>query len=241
MAQKLKVVPESLYKKILSLNNDTEPEMELQQKEIESKKAVLNKAQIPDDAKLLLYQDIARRVISSIMEEKRKPLLVKNVADASIPTATPSVTTVVQNSTPISTPFSTPPSSPIHNTPPESPLATVKGSRVKRIIAYLEATGLIYYNQDQTINLGNLPIKLSDMKGYLGVLSNGIKRKPNHGLQLVLEYLRDNKAPIELFPPSIQKYLYPDNQTGGGNRRQSCAKRSKLKPFEHICNNWKPY
>jgi len=234
MAQKLKVVPESLYKKILSLNNDTEPELELQQKEIESKKAMLNKTQIPDDAKLLLYQDIARRVISSIMEEKRKPILVKNVVDASSPTVTPPKppsSPTPPTLTPIVTPFSTPPSSPVRNSPPESPLSTVKGARVKRIVDYLEASGMIYYNQDQTLNLGDLKIKLSDMKGYIGILSSGIKRKPNRGLHIVLEFLREKKAPIDLFPPSIHKYLDPGRQSGGGNIRQSLLNK--------LINNYK--
>jgi len=245
MAQKLKVVPESVYRKLLSLNNETEPEIDLQQQQVESKKSLLEKNELPDDAKLLIYQDIARRLLTSIMEGKKKPLLVKNIQDQVV-SSDPDNQTNQQPPepphsgffTPFLTPLSTPRSSPERGPQQQivSPMSKMKGPRVKRIVEFLEEKGMTY--EKDNVILGGMNIKLSEMKGFVGILSNGIRRKVPTGLHAVLEFLNDHNAPLELFPNSVHKYLKQNNQEGGGRKMSSPRWRSTL---ESVCNKWKVY
>jgi len=250
MAQKLKVVPESIYKKLLSLNNDTEPEIDLQQQQQESKKSLLEKNELPDDAKLLIYQDIARRLLTSIMEGKKKPLLVKNILDQVVASDPNNQTQLPENQqspgpphsgffTPFATPSSTPRSSPERSPQQQqivSPMSKLKGPRVKGIVEFLEENGMTY--EKDGVILGGMNIKLSEMKGFVGILSNGIRRKVPTGLHGVLNFLKDHNAPLELFPNSVHKYLKQQNQEGGGRGRRSHRWRSAL---ESVCNRWKVY
>jgi len=73
MAQRLKLVPEGLYNKLMNLDG-----VEDFTKLKDDKRAILKK-RIPDDVKALLYQDALRRYYARSVLERKKPILVKTV------------------------------------------------------------------------------------------------------------------------------------------------------------------
>ena len=70
MAQRLKLVPEGLYNKLMNLEG-----VEDFTKLKDDKRAILKK-RIPDDVKALLYQDALRRYYATSVLERNKPLVI---------------------------------------------------------------------------------------------------------------------------------------------------------------------
>jgi hypothetical protein len=80
MTKKMKLITESEYNRYLKLSNQSAVAGEGEEpKRIVDKHEILESDSIPDDMKLILYQDLARRMYQKKYLDTKKPLLVETV------------------------------------------------------------------------------------------------------------------------------------------------------------------
>lgn len=71
MARKMKVVPESWYKKILALNSQQDVDLDLEEKLKAEKTNIFGNSTIPDEVKILLLQNLNRQLIDNKSQDDK--------------------------------------------------------------------------------------------------------------------------------------------------------------------------
>src|ERR1700688_272817 len=92
MAKRMKLVPESLYKKFMRMDEDHEDHLK------SSKSSVLS-ADLPDDIKAIMYQDYVRQLREKKTSDENIPQLVKimsTLASSTVQAPTAQVSTMAQ-------------------------------------------------------------------------------------------------------------------------------------------------
>ncbi|CAL8092266.1 unnamed protein product [Orchesella dallaii] len=98
MARRYKLVPESLYQRLVKPAEDEEHEETL-----EDKRDAILRQNIPDDLKVLLYSNAARDLSLKKIKRREKPLMVKNVESKETPStdtsaaSTPGLASLLNN------------------------------------------------------------------------------------------------------------------------------------------------
>jgi len=73
MVKKFRLIPEELFEKIQSFKNVPSPPS------YNNNNHDILKSKLPDDAKLILYQENARNQYQKRLNKENKPIIVKNV------------------------------------------------------------------------------------------------------------------------------------------------------------------
>ena len=197
MAKKLKLVPESLYKKLISLNSENEPDLELKETLKTNKTSVLGDNSIPDEVKILLYQQLMRQLIDKEAEEDKKPLLVKTE-------------TVKENTTPLFDGKHA-----IENAKQKILEGTSK--RGSKIMEFLLGKGLVI-NENDVIFM-NKTFSIGKMNSFLNAMSHGMKtRNADPEFRGVADYLKTLNPPKTLFTAAVANYIF--GQQGQGRKKK---------------------
>jgi hypothetical protein len=196
MVQRLKAVPEALYRKLWSIymNQDNASE-----KIEQEKKTVLGQGEIGDDVKLMLFQALNRQAINKKNEEDGKPLLVQQV-----PAANPPLHPAAAAAAPVGAASDIPHS---HALDPKLKMKFLLGCarRGEDILQFLMDTGLRV--TDTMAMIDDKEFSHGALNGIMENLSNGIRKDPSSNLVSVLNFLKEKNVDPSLFPKSIQKHV----------------------------------
>lgn len=229
MAKRMKLVPESLYNKFMLQNREEDNHEDTI---LHGKNRVLNSTELPDDLKVLLFQEMARNLTTKIGNRKKKPVLVKNVSDSSSLEA--STAPKLDNAkSPV--PGSTVPGLvPDNQKPGPSSAITsrrpIESKQETSIQNFLKANN-IKVNEFDEVMINNVPIHMSEYSTIIDILTGAnVPKREVIGLSDVLNKLSAVDVPRTLFPAKVRK-LY---ETGGVAVRSSKRLRGKKIPWERV-------
>ena len=212
----MKLVPESMYRKILALNSDKEEDVNLEEKLKDDKSQLFRDASLADDVKLLLLQNINRQLIDRKKEQENIPILTQSIASTGQQQIQPPILKVpTQKLSALS----------------EQVLRNLLNGTTKRgaeILNFMRKNGAIVH--EDKVELDNVTYSIDVMNQYLVTLCNGLNAKNKKDALLIglLKFFKDRNAPSDLFPNTVNSYLR--KQTGG----RKALKISRNRHRRHI-------
>lgn len=204
MAKRMRLVPDSLYKHLVQQNLSDPAEHSLQ----EDKKNVLTAEDIPDDLKLMLYQDFARQLYDKQQKDAQKPIIVKSVDK---PVSSEQKKEIEKVDKPDSSEQKK--EAEIKNDKPD----TKQIDYIKNMVASKRCQGMldsfdkigITINKKNNIVINDQPIQDSNVVDILKCLSNAnISRDGVKGLDEVVAKLKTSSPKASIFPPGVRRALF---------------------------------
>lgn len=178
----MKLIPESLYNKLVMQSHQIGPKMP---QSVEQEKSDILGASLPDDAKILLFNEIVRDAVGKLNKEKNKPVLIKNIAD------------VRKNSTSDKTFI------------PDA-IHDLKSPQAVEIHNFLRKNN-IGYNDNMEVQIRGKTVPGSNYGSVVSALSNHRKRV-NPTATLVMSSIDHEKIPNKLLTDAVLK-KYTRNST----------------------------
>lgn len=240
MARKMKVVPESWYKKILASNSQQDVDLDLEEKLKAEKTNIFGNSTIPDEVKILLLQNLNRQLIDNKRQDDKKPLLVKNAENE---TATEQPSTVISK-----------PTREVSGATLDVLLNNTTG-RGRKILEFLQANG-VKITADKVI-VNDVTYTLKKMNALLVGLCHGFSAKStlksDPSMLNLLQFIKSKSPPADLFPTTVNQFIV--KQKGSGLKRKQLKKKTKKqsawiqkKVHEHRINKltrkmqkWNPF
>lgn len=181
------------------MTNATEPEVDVQEKIKLNKTEVMDDTSIPEDAKLLLMQNLTRQLIEKLQEERQKPLLVKNAEQEPAQPQEPGIDASLIKE-----------------------LLQGTSSRGPKILKFFRDEGMQI--NDNSVYFGGIKYSILQMNTIINKLCKGSIKSTDTNVKQVLSFIKTKSHPANLFPASVEKLLKP--QSGGRicKRRQNMSK-----------------
>jgi len=189
--KRMRLVPESEYDRLMKYMDTSPSEVSDDRLYINTlennKKKILSAADIPDDIKSILYQDLARRIITKRKIEKEKPVLVKTVNQE--PTVE---STITQTASEPTTPLATPILSSEDQTLTSD--LKLKGKRGKELLGWLKGNDISWRPDSKEILVGGQRVPGTNIEQFVDKLLKPHTAGPHiHGFSEVKDFLSSNQ------------------------------------------------
>jgi hypothetical protein len=207
MAKRMKLIPESLYNRLVKMQLTEEED---KPGPIKDDKASLLEKNIPDDLKILLYQELARNLHQRQSNDKETPILVKNVETTPVsePTVSDSAIPTIPTIPPIPT------------TPAQTFYENHGGKQTRKVLDFLYAHNM-KPTHDMKLRIDAWTHHNVDYEKVVKCLTTARASYPE-GIKVIADSMKNNNVqiPAGLFRKTIMDKLDPNSppQTRGGKK-----------------------